>query len=235
MRPREHRGHRRAVPVLGGRILTRFLDSRQECLATPRALSCVRLCSSDLWNGTAAARRSLYHFNPSSKSRKRSRRRGVVSRRDEESCAELPDNVKLRDPSSAKVAALSLLGLVASQVSSPALARHPSSLWLITRHPALARCASGATVARQGGGVDAHTARGSCARAQDHCYGRSSPVHEPRRCSASRAASRLVVLPRALWCMERLLAALDRALHAQHAAHAHSLFAPAAWVSWGPL
>ena len=92
------------------------------------------------WNGTAAARRSLYHFNPSSKSRKRSRRRGVVSRRDEESCAELPDNVKLRDPSSAKVAALSLLGLVASQVSSPALARHPSSLWLITRHPALAVC-----------------------------------------------------------------------------------------------
>ena len=49
-----------------------------------------------------------------------------MSRRDEESCAELPDNVKLRDPSSAKVAALSLLGLVASQVGSPALARHPS-------------------------------------------------------------------------------------------------------------
>ena len=89
------------------------------------------------WNDTTAARQSLYHFNPSSKSRKCSRRRGVVSRRDEESCAELPDNVKLRDSSSAKVAALSLLGLVASQVSSPALARHPSSLWLITRHPAL--------------------------------------------------------------------------------------------------
>ena len=29
-------------------ILTFFLDSRQECLATPRSLSCVRLCSSDL-------------------------------------------------------------------------------------------------------------------------------------------------------------------------------------------
>ena len=90
-------------------------------------------------------------------------------------------------------------------------------------------------MARQGGGVNAHTARGSCARARARCDGRSSAVHEPRRCSASRAASQLVVLPRALWCMERLLAALDRALHAQHAAHVHSLFAPAGWVSWGPL
>ena len=89
-------------------------------------------------NNTAAALRPLYGFNPSSKSRKRSSRRGVASWRDEESCAELPDNVKLRAPSLAKVAALSLLGLVAAKVSSPALARSPYALWLITRHPALA-------------------------------------------------------------------------------------------------
>ena len=44
----------------------------------------------------------------------------------------------------------------------------------------------------------------------------------------SEPASRLVVLLRALWCMERLVAALDRALHGPHAAHAHSPFAPAA-------
>ena len=90
------------------------------------------------WNGTATALWSLYHFNPSSKSRKRSRRRGVASRRDEESCAGLPDNVKLRGPSMAKVTALSLLRLMASQVSSAALARHPYALWIITPHPALA-------------------------------------------------------------------------------------------------
>ena len=83
-------------------------------------------------------------------------------------------------------------------------------------------------MARQGGGVDAHVARGSCARARDRCDGRDSAVHEPRRSSAIRAASRLVVLLRALWCMERLVAALDRALHGPHAAHAHSPFAPAA-------
>ena len=60
-------------------------------------------------------------------------------------------------------------------------------------------------------------------------------MHEPRRCSESRAASRLVVLSQALWCMERLLADLGRALHAQHAAHTHSPFTPAAEASWGPL
>ena len=86
-------------------------------------------------------------------------------------------------------------------------------------------------MARQGGGVDAQDARGSCARARGRSDGRESAVHEPRRCSEIRAASRLVVLLRALWCMERLvagLAALDRALHGPHAAHAHSPFAPAA-------
>ena len=142
---------------------------------------------------------------------------GSACRRDEESCASLPEHVKMRDPSTAKVAALSLLELVASQVSSPALARHPYALWLIPPHPALAVMLRTA-LARQGVVVDAHAARESCARARDRCHGRGLAVHEPRRFSASRAASRLVVLPRALWCIERLLAALDRALHAQHAA-----------------
>ena len=89
-------------------------------------------------NNTAAALRPLYGFNPSSERRKCSSRRGVASRRDEESCAGLPDNVKLRGPSMAKVTALSLLRLMASQVSSAALARHPYALWIITPHPALA-------------------------------------------------------------------------------------------------
>ena len=91
------------------------------------------------WNGTATALWSLYHFNPSSKSRKRSRRRGVASRRDEESCAGLPDNVKLRGPSMAKVTALSLLRLMASQVSSAALARHPYLCPLDHHSPSRAR------------------------------------------------------------------------------------------------
>ena len=60
-----------------------------------------------------------------------------MTRRAALSCR-VPDHVQLRDPSLAKVAALSLLGLVAAKVSSHALARHPSPLWLITRHPALA-------------------------------------------------------------------------------------------------
>ena len=64
---------------------------------------------------------------------------GSACRRDEESGASLPEHVKMRDPSTAKVAALSLLELVASQVSSPALARHPYALWIITPHPALLR------------------------------------------------------------------------------------------------
>ena len=128
----------------------------------------LRLSDSALrtWNNTAAALRPLYGFNPSSKtkSRKRSRRRGVASRRDEESCAELPDNIQLRDPSLAKVAALSLLGLVAAKVSSPALARSPYALWLITRHPALAVLLRTA-LARQGVVVNDRAARGSCPRA----------------------------------------------------------------------
>ena len=165
-----------------------------------RPLVLPRLFDSALrtWSGTATVLRSLYHFNPSSKSRKRSRRRGVASRRDEESCAGLPDDVKLRGPSMAKVTALSFLRLMASQVSSAALARHPYALWIITPHPALAVMLRSCVVARQGGGVDAQDARGSCARARGRSDGRESAVHEPRRCSEIRAASRLVVLPRAL-------------------------------------
>ena len=88
---------------------------------------------------------------------------------------------------------------------------------------------------RQGVVVNDRAARGSCPRAYDCCYGRSVAAHVPRRCSASRAASRVVVLSRALWCMERLLAELKLAQHAHHAALTHSPFAPAAGPSWGPL
>ena len=54
---------------------------------------------------------------------------------EEQSCAELPDSIKLRDLSSPKVAALSSLVAMPYLVSSPALARHPSARVLIIRHP----------------------------------------------------------------------------------------------------
>ena len=82
----------------------------------------------------------MYHFNPISKSRTHARERGVTTQRDEESCARLPDSIKLRSHSSAKVAAICPAMLVVSKVSSPAPARHPHALWIITRHPALAVC-----------------------------------------------------------------------------------------------
>ena len=44
-----------------------------------------------------------------------------------------------------------------------------------------------------------------------------------------------MVLPRALWCMERLVASLYRALHEPHAAHAHSPFALTTGLSQGAL
>ena len=56
-----------------------------------------------------------------------------------------------------------------------------------------------------------------------------------RQCT-SRGGARKSEPRRGSWCscgrcgvMERLVAALDRALHAQHAAHTHSPFVPAAW------
>ena len=49
----------------------------------------------------------------------------------------------------------------------------------------------------------------------------------------SRVAPRWPMRPRR--GMDQLLAELERALHAQHAAQTHSPFAPAVWASWGPL
>jgi hypothetical protein len=127
-----------------------------------------------------------------SRSRKRASRACTVSRASAQGCARLPDSIKLRSPSSANWAALSSLVTMPYLVSSPALARHPSAHLLIIRHPALAVLLRTA-VARQGDLASACAARRSCPRAHGRCCGRGSGMHEPRRCSAGRAASRLVV------------------------------------------
>ena len=142
----------------------------------------------------------------------------------------------MRDPSTPKVAALSELVPMPYLVSSPALARHPSGSahLLIICHPALAVLLRTA-VARRGEALSSQAARQSCSSMRVCSFSVGRVANEPRRCSASRAASRLVVLSRALWCMDRLLAELELAQHARHAAHTHSPFVPAAGPSWGPL
>ena len=168
----------------------------------------------------------LRFFTSGSRSRKSSSRACTASPASEQGCARLPESIKLRYPSSPKLAALSSLVTMSYLVSSPAFARHPSAHLLIIHHPALAVLLRSA-VARRGDALSSQAARQSCSCIRVCIYSAGTAAHEPRRCSASRAASRLVVLSRALWCMERLVAALDRALHAQHAAHTHHPFAPA--------
>ena len=162
-----------------------------------------------------------------SRSRKSSSRVRTASQASEQGCASLPDSIKLRSSSSPRMAALSSLMTMTYLVSSPALARHPSAHLLIILHPALAVLLRTA-VARRGDAFSSQAARQSCSSMRVCSFSAGRVANEPRRCSASRAASRLVVLSRALWCMDRLLAELELAQHAHHAAHTHSPFAPAA-------
>ena len=127
------------------------------------------------------------------RSRRCSSRACTASRASEQGCARLPDSIKLRSPSSAKVAALSSLVAMPYLVSSPALARPPSAHLLIIRHPALAVLLRTA-VARRGDALSSQTVRGWCLRARDYCCACKSATRRLRRSSASRAASRLVVL-----------------------------------------
>ena len=152
------------------------------------------------WNGTAAALRSLYHFNSSSKSRKRSSRRGVACRRNEESCASLPAYFSMRDRSTTKAAGLRLAVQMASKVSSAATVRLPFAFLHITRHPVLFTC-----VRIRGGKASrcAFDSSGS-AKLPKHEGSRAQrglAAHKPQHGSASRAASRLMVLygRRAAW------------------------------------
>ena len=158
----------------------------------------------------------------------------TVSRANEQSYARLPDSIKLRDPASAKVAAICLAMLAAPKVSSPALAHYPSAHLIITHRPALAGCL-----------------RFCCCKARpcafNTSYSAKLPVHGDMRVQPgrhltrgaarlgrpSRVAPRWPMRPRR--GMDQLLAELERALHAQHAAQTHSPFAPAVWASWGPL
>ena len=83
--------------VEAGRAVTFSCDSCHSRLTIPRAPASFRLCSSDLeqYSGRTAA--AVWLQSEQQKTGKRSTvdtsRRGVASRRDEESCAGLPDNV----------------------------------------------------------------------------------------------------------------------------------------------
>jgi len=96
-----------------------------------------------------------------SRSRKRASRVRTASRAGEQGCARPADSIKLRSPSSAKVAAICLAMLAASKVSSPAPARLPCSFWLITCHPALAVLLRTA-VARQADALSSQATQQSC-------------------------------------------------------------------------
>ena len=128
-----------------------------------------------------------------SRSRKRSSRAGTVCRAEEQSCARLSDSIKMRDPSSPKVAALSSLVQLPYLVSSPALARCPSAHLIIIRHPALAVLLRTA-VARQGDALSTQAARKSCSCTWACICTACRVAQEVRRASAGRAAPHLLGL-----------------------------------------
>ena len=77
----------------------------QICLAEHAALACVRGCSADLEN--LSARMSAAQIQvPQQGSKKRQQGTCTASQADEESCAELLNNIELRDRPSAKVGEL---------------------------------------------------------------------------------------------------------------------------------
>ena len=100
--------------------------------------------------------------------------------------------MNMRDPYETNVAGLSALVEMLYLVSLSALARNPTALLLIIPDPALAVVLRTA-LTRRGELANACAARRSCPRAHGRCCGRGSAMYEPRRCSAGRAASRLVV------------------------------------------
>ena len=116
-------------------------------------------------------------------------------------------------------------------VSSPALARHPSAHLLITRHPALAVLLRTA-VARRGDALSSQPARQSCSCIRVCICSAGRVAHELRRCSASRAASQLVVLPRALLSHGAALGTRARPACTSHSPYAQPL-SPGYWADLG--
>ena len=116
-------------------------------------------------------------------------------------------------------------------VSSPALARHPSAHLLITRHPALAVLLRTA-VARRGDALSSQPARQSCSCIRVCICSAGRVAHELRRCSASRAASQLVVLPRALLSHGAALGSRARPACTSHSPYAQPL-SPGYWADLG--
>ena len=113
------------------------------------------------WKRPARASVPLVFSRSGSRSRKRASRVRTASRAGEQGCANPPDSIKMRDPSSPKMAALSSLVQLPYLVSSPALARHPSAHLLIIRHPALAVLLRTA-VARRGDALSYQATQQSC-------------------------------------------------------------------------
>ena len=134
-------------------------------------------------------------FKSTRQSRKRSSRACSARRAEEQSCAELPDSIKLRDLSSPKVAALSSLVAMPYLVSSPALARHPSAHLLIICHPALAVLLRTA-VARRGDALSSQAARQSCSCMRVCICSAGSVL-------TSRGAARQAESRRGSWCSRR--------------------------------
>ena len=170
----------------------------------------------------------MYHFNPISKSRTHARERGVTTQRDEESCARLPDSIKLRSHSSAKVAAICPAMLAVSKVSSPAPARHPHALWIITRHPALAVCL------RSYGGKARRRLR--CSYCSWKLRAGTGPLLRPSFGSARAAAVLGKPSSVAARCLNGANLCRARARPAcPECSPPHSPFAPAACMSQGQL
>ena len=149
---------------------------------------------------TATALRPLSHASWRGTIRKRVSRRGIVRRRDEQSCASLPAYFKLRDRLMAKAAVLRLAVQMVSKVSFAAIVRLPSAFLHITRHPALAACVR--SRGDKANRCEFDSSGSAELPSHEGLHAQSGlPMHKPRHGSTSRAASRLMVLcgRRAAW------------------------------------
>ena len=183
---------------------------------------------------TATSLRPLSHASWRGTIRKRVSRRGIVRRRDEQSCASLPASFKLRDRLTPKAAAYQLAVQMASKVSLSAIICLPlpsSSSLAIPR----SSCVSGAAVARQGDALFTQAALQSCSCTRAGICSACRVAHEARRASAGRAAPHLVGLRGRIVAWSGLWPTAARPSCPHHSAHAHSPFSPTAGASQGPL
>ena len=225
------RGHRhrdrRPGPRLGCGNLE-FTDERllQIRLAVHVVLACVRRCSADLENLRAST--SVPQIFQVRQQESKGLEQGAYRKSgSEQGCARLPESIKLRSPSSPKLAALSSLVTMPYLVSSPALARHPSAHLLIIRHPALTVLLRTA-VARRGDALSPQAARQSCPFTRACVCSAAGTSREARRASAGCAASRLawLVRPQRAWSGSWLSwsAPCMPSMQPKHTAPLHPLF-----------